>query len=72
MSDSQEGRNEFQQHIGVGERQVRYGRYAGTARVEPVRREDDGRIGGRYTHHWDGRVDATVFPDTAHLPRREA
>jgi hypothetical protein len=28
-----------------------------------VIREDDGRVGGYHTHHWDGSVSATVRPD---------
>lgn len=56
--------NEFQAKIGVGQRQVRYGRYAGTNRDIPVRREDNGAIGGFHTEHWSGRVDATIIAPT--------
>lgn len=54
-------RNEFQERIGVGEKQHRYGRHAGKAQTLPVKREDNGKIGGEITKHWDGRQDATVF-----------
>lgn len=66
MSDSHDHRNDFQRRIGVGERQVGF-RHLGTSRTETVRREDNGKVGGQYTHHWDGRVDATVFAETAHI-----
>lgn len=58
-------RNEFQRRIGVGERQYRYGRYVGTSKDIQVRREDNGKLAGKQTEHWDGSVDATVYPETA-------
>lgn len=64
MSDTHDHRTDWQRRIGVGERQVGF-RHMGTARTEVVRREDNGKVGGEYTHHWDGRVDATVFAETA-------
>lgn len=59
-----DNRTEWQKHIGVGERQVVYGRHAGTSRDIPVRREDNGKVGGKQTEHWDGSVDATAKVDT--------
>lgn len=50
--------------MGVGARQVPFGRHAGTAHVETVRREDNGKVGGQQIHHWDGRVDATIIAPT--------
>jgi len=55
--------NEFQEKIGVGQRQNRYGRYAGTSKDVPVWRED-GKLSGKHTNHWDGRVDATIIAPT--------
>jgi hypothetical protein len=57
----EDNRNEFQKRIGVGEKQVRYGVHAGKTQKLPVRREDNGKVGGEITKHWDGRQDATVF-----------
>jgi hypothetical protein len=56
-------RSEFQRRLGVGERQHPYGRRVGTDKRVNVIREDDGRVGGYHTHHWDGSVSATVRPD---------
>lgn len=63
MSD----KSDWQQRIGVGERQVRYGVHAGTAKDIPVYREDNGRLGGKQTEHWDGHVDATIIAPTLNL-----
>lgn len=60
-------RNEFQKRIGVGERQYRYGRYVGKSKTTPVRRDDNGKVGGYQTEHWSGRVDAKVLADTIEL-----
>ena len=59
--------NEFQKRIGVGEKQNRYGRYAGTEHKEAIIREDNGKLGGVYTHKWDGSKDCTVFPERKEL-----
>lgn len=59
-----ETKDDWKRRMGVGERQVRYGRHAGTSRIEVVRRDDNGRKAGTQTHHWDGRVDATIVPPT--------
>lgn len=64
MSNTADHRSEWQRHIGVGERQVG-SRLHGTSLVVPVQREDNGKVGGQYTHHWDGRVDATVYAEPA-------
>lgn len=64
MSDD---RNEFQKKIGVGERQYVYGRNAGTSRDVIIKREDNGKIGGKQTEHWNGSVDCTVYPETKRL-----
>ena len=64
MSDD---RNEFQKKIGVGERQHVYGRHAGTSRDVIIKREDNGKIGGKQTEHWNGSVDCTVYPETQKL-----
>ncbi len=64
MSDD---RNEFQKKIGVGERQYVYGRNAGTSRDIIIKREDNGKIGGKQTEHWNGSVDCTVYPETKRL-----
>ena len=61
------GRSEFQERIGVGERQHLFGRHAGTTRTRPVINDDGssrGQAGGTHTDHWDGRMDATVKPNT--------
>lgn len=57
-------RNEFQKKIGVGERQYLYGRHAGSSRDIIIKREDNGKIGGKQTEHWNGSVDCTVFAET--------
>lgn len=53
--------NDFQRRIGVGERQNRYGRHAGTEKTTVVPREDNGKPAGKQVEHWSGRVDATAF-----------
>ncbi len=60
-------RNEFQKRIGVGERQHRFGRHAGTTREVEIMREDNGKLGGISTERWDGSNDVRVFADTAEL-----
>lgn len=60
-------RNEFQKKIGVGERQYVFGRHAGTSRDIIIKREDNGKLGGKQTEHWNGSVDCTVFPETKHI-----
>ena len=57
-------RNEFQEKIGVGERQYLYGRHTGSSRDIIIKREDNGKIGGKQTEHWNGSVDCTVFAET--------
>lgn len=55
--------NEFQERIGVGERQHRYGRHAGTTHTTAVVADEGplrGREVGERTEHWSGRVDAKV------------
>lgn len=70
METIDETSEDWKRRIGVGEPQHSYGRHAGTSRVEPVRREDNGKVGGHYTHHWDGRKDATVHAGPVRiLPR---
>jgi hypothetical protein len=61
MSDE---RSEWQKRIGVGERQVKYGVHAGRSIEIPKFREDNGKLGGKQTEHWDGRVDATIIAPT--------
>lgn len=70
METTDEDRETWQRRMGVGERQSRHHVVAGTQHVEPVRREDNGKVGGFYTHHWSGRTDATVRPDPARIARR--
>jgi hypothetical protein len=36
----------------------------------PVTNQLNGRVNGQETHHWDGRVDATVRPDSVTLKPR--
>jgi hypothetical protein len=57
-------KNEFQEKIGVGERQYIYGRHAGSTRDIIIKRDDNGKIGGKQTEHWNGSVDCTVFAET--------
>ena len=62
--------NDFQERIGVGERQHVFGRRAGTNRVTPVVAEVGpmrGRVTGTQTEHWSGRVDACVTPAAVKL-----
>lgn len=60
-------RNDFQKRIGVGERQYRFGRHNGSSREVLIKREDNGKIGGKQTEHWNGSVDCTVYPETKNL-----
>ncbi len=55
--------NEFQKRIGVGQKQqpFKLDSGPGSKRTTPVKREDNGKVGGEITQHWDGRQDATVF-----------
>jgi hypothetical protein len=39
-------------------------RRKGTTDKRQITNEDTGKPAGHYTHHWDGRVDATVTPPT--------
>jgi hypothetical protein len=64
MSDE---KNDFQKKIGVGERQYVFGRHAGTSREIEIKREDNGKLGGKQTEHWNGSVDCTVYPETKRL-----
>lgn len=57
-------KSDWQEKIGVGERQNRYGKHAGSAQEIPIYREDDGKLGGKQTKHWDGREDATIIAPT--------
>lgn len=57
-------RTEWQERIGVGEKQVNYGVHAGTSLEIPKYREDNGKLGGKQVEHWDGRVDATIIAPT--------
>lgn len=55
--------NEFQERVGVGQRQSRYHAHAGTTRERPVVSDDGplrGKVVGSQTDHWSGRVDATI------------
>lgn len=61
MAGVADGRSEWQRRMGVGERQNRHHVHAGTVKVEPIRREDNGRPGGHYTHRMDGSNDCTVY-----------
>lgn len=56
--------NEFQEHIGVGRPSLALGRLHGTTRQRDEVRQDNGKPAGFHTDHWDGRVDATIFPPT--------
>lgn len=60
-------RSAWQEKIGVGERQVRYGVHAGGSIDIPAYREDNGQLGGKHTEHWDGHVDATIIAPTLDL-----
>jgi hypothetical protein len=42
-------------------------RRQGTTDTRPVVNDHTGRVGGNHTHHWDGRVDATVNRDPVRL-----
>lgn len=53
--------NDFQKWIGSGEKQFVYGKHVGTAKDILIYREDNGKLGGKQTEHWDGHVDATVI-----------
>jgi len=67
-------RSDFQRRLGVGERQRLYGRHVGTTRDRPVIADDGpsrGRSTGFHTDHWDGRVDATVRPETVRVSMRK-
>jgi hypothetical protein len=57
-------RTEWQIRMGVGERQSSFHVHQGTTKREIVRREDDGKVGGFYTHRMDGSNDAHVFART--------
>lgn len=57
-------KSEWQEKVGVGERQNRYGKHAGSAQEVPVYREDNGKLGGKQVNHWDGRQDATIIAPT--------
>lgn len=37
----------------------------------PIVSDDTGRTVGEHTHHWDGRLDATVRPDTVRVHLRQ-
>lgn len=65
MEDDQ--RNEWQKKIGVGERQYLFGRHVGGTKDILIKREDNGKIGGKQTEHWNGSVDCTVYPETKNL-----
>lgn len=54
--------------VGVQTLQIRHGPDP-TRRVPIVadRGPSGGRETGHHTHHWDGRVDATVRPDTVRV-----
>lgn len=39
----------------------------GSKNSTKVRRDSDGSVGGVRTEHWDGRVDATVVPQSVDL-----
>lgn len=65
-------RNDFQRRIGVGEPSRSFLRHQGTSRTTNVIREEGrtrGSVGGSHTEHWDGRVDATVRPETKHFTK---
>lgn len=58
---------EWQQRIGVGQRQHHYGRHVGTTNTTPVVSDDGPLQGlqvGEQTEHWSGRVDAKVTAAT--------
>lgn len=57
-------KSKWQDKIGVGEKQHLFGRHVGTSKDIPAYREDNGKIGGKHTEHWDGRVDATIIAPT--------
>lgn len=58
-------RTPYQEHLGVGERLVGYGKHAGTAKDTFVL-TDKGKLSGKQTEHWDGHVDATIIAPTIH------
>jgi hypothetical protein len=62
-----DARNDFQRHIGVGERQYLYGRHVGTIKTIPVQHDKDGKLGGFQHEHWSGRVDAEVHARSVKL-----
>ena len=57
-------RSEWQKRMGVGEKNGRFGVHVGTVKETPVYREDNGKLGGKQTEHWNGRVDATIIAPT--------
>ena len=50
--------------MGVGERQSRYGAHVDTVKTTYVKREDNGKLAGTQTEHWDDRVDANILAPT--------
>lgn len=62
-----DNRNEFQRKIGVGEKQHLFGRHVGGSKDILIKREDNGKLGGKQTEHWNGSVDCTVYPETKNL-----
>lgn len=59
--------NDFQKRVGVGERQHVYGRHVGKTKSTLIPREDNGKLAGKQTEHWNGSVDCTVYPETKEL-----
>lgn len=66
-SDAVESVEEWKERVGVGQPSL-IGRRSdsgpGTKRMTKVLREDKSGVAGVQTTHWDGRSDASVFPET--------
>jgi hypothetical protein len=65
-------RSDFQKRIGVGEPSRAFSLQFGTTRTRQVLREEGpnaGSVGGVQVDHWNGRMDATVYPDVVRHTR---
>lgn len=69
MAGVDETAEEWKARIGIGRRSTvaRLAGGAGTSQTTPVLDQTKPRVAGFQTEHWDGRVDATVTPETVRL-----
>lgn len=65
-----EDRSDWQERMGVGERQYLFGRHAGGTNTKTITNELDGKPGGKTVEHWDGRQDAVVTPRPYKVTRK--